>query len=688
MSRDTLAMVRNIGIIAHIDAGKTTTTERILFYTGRLHRMGEVDEGTAVMDWMEQEQERGITITSAATTCFWKDHRINIIDTPGHVDFTAEVERSLRVLDGAVVIFCAEGGVEPQSEAVWRQAEHYRVPRVVFVNKMDRQGADLFGCAEQIRRRFAVRPLILQLPLGVRENFQGVIDLVRMEAIAFHEETRGATYTVGPIPAACAAEAAACRERLVETLAELDDELLESYLSDARIGEEELHRAVRRLTLSLRAVPVLCGAAFRNKGVQPLLDAVVHYLPSPLDVPPVKGINLITGAEEVRAADPSEPLAALVFKLMTDPYVGVLAFLRIYSGFVKAGNFVFNASKGKRGRLGRLLKMHANKREDIGEVGAGDIVAAVGLKDVSTGDTLCDEAHPILLESIQFPEPVISVAIEPRTRVDQVRLGVALSKLAQEDPTFQVRVDEETGQTLVSGMGELHLEVLVERLLREFQVGANVSRPLVAYKETISTKVEVDRKFVRQTGGRGLYGHVCLRLEPQPRGGGFEFVDATVGGSVPRQFVPAVRQGVEEAAARGVVAGYQVVDFRATLFDGSSHAVDSSELAFKIAGQLAFREAAQEAEPFLLEPMMALEVIVPGEFVGEVLGDLNSRRGKVRAIGERAGAKVIEAHVPLAEVFGYATVLRSLTQGRGVYSMRVERYERVPQGVVEAILSA
>jgi elongation factor G len=680
-----LMKIRNIGIIAHIDAGKTTTTERILYYTGRAHKMGEVHEGSATMDWMPQEQERGITITSAATTCFWVGHQINIIDTPGHVDFTAEVERSLRVLDGAVGVFCAVGGVEPQSETVWRQAEKYRVPRIAFINKLDRTGADFHRCVQEIREKLGAHPLVLQLPLGLEQGFRGVIDLISMQAIVYEEETLGSTYRLEPIPEDYAAEAESARIHLLEALSENDEAFMTKYLEGEAITPEEIEALIRRETLNNRLVPVVCGAAFKNKGVQQLLDAIVKYLPSPLDIPAVHGVNP-GGVEESREVDQDAPAAALVFKIMTDPYVGQLTFLRVYSGVLHVGDHVLNTTKEVRERIGRLLRMHANKREDVEFVRAGDIAATVGLKRTLTGDTLAAEDAPIILESMAFPEPVISVAIEPKTKADQEKLGVALHKLAQEDPTFRISTDRETGQTLISGMGELHLEILVDRLFRDFSIGANVSKPQVAYKETIKRAVKAEGKFVRQSGGRGQYGHVWLEIEPLERGAGFEFIDAVVGGVVPREYVPAVRQGVQEALEAGVFAGYPVIDIRVKVYDGSYHDVDSSELAFKIAGSMALKEGAKKAGGVLLEPVMDVEVVTPEEFMGDVIGNLNSRRGNIKAVTTRAGARVISARVPLSEMFGYATDLRSLSQGRATYTMHFSSYQDVPFNLAEELL--
>jgi len=673
--------------MAHIDAGKTTTTERILYYTGITHKMGEVHEGTAVMDWMEQEQERGITITSAATTCFWNDFRINIIDTPGHVDFTAEVERSLRVLDGAIAILGAVEGVEPQTETVWRQADKYRVPRIVFVNKMDRVGADFEQCVGQLRSKLHANPVVIQLPLGAEDQFEGVIDLVAKKATIYKDETLGAAYEEVEIPAQYAEAAHRYREQIIETLGEADDRILEKYVHGEAITEEEIKASLRRNTIAMKVFPVVCGAAFKNKGVQMLLDAVVDYLPSPLDIPPVEG--LIPGTEErvTRPASDDAPFAALVFKIMTDPFVGQLAFVRVYSGSVKSGDTVYNPRRDRRERIGRLLKMHANKREEIKEVYAGDIAAAVGLKYTTTGDTLCPEDHPVILESIEFPEPVISIAIEPKTKADQEKLGISLAKLASEDPSFRVKTDEETGQTIISGMGELHLEIIVDRLMREFKVEANVGKPQVAYRETVTKKVKVEGKFVRQSGGRGQYGHVWLEVEPQEPGKGYEFVDAIKGGVVPREYIPAVDKGIREAMDVGVLAGYPVVDFKVTLIDGSYHEVDSSEMAFKIAGSMGFKEGCAKAGPVLLEPIMSVEVVVPEEYMGDVIGDLNSRRGRIMGMENRAGAQVVSSMVPLAQMFGYATDLRSATQGRATYTMTFDHYEQIPKSVAEEIIA-
>jgi elongation factor G len=678
--------IRNIGIMAHIDAGKTTTTERILYYTGVTHRIGEVDEGSATMDWMEQEKERGITITSAATTCFWKDHRINIIDTPGHVDFTIEVERSLRVLDGAVAVFCSVGGVEPQSETVWRQADKYRIPRIAFINKMDRTGADLQGCIQMMVDRLKTVPLPIQLPVGKEEDFQGVIDLITMKAIIYDSYSLGTHFEILDIPETYLKEAFKQREILIERLAERDDLLMERFVNGQGISESDLRRAVREVTLQLKGTPVLCGASFRNKGVQPLLDAIIHYLPSPLDIPPVKGVDP-EGKELTFSANNGYPLSALAFKIMNDPYTGQLTFFRIYSGSLKSGDSVFNPTKGKRERIGRLVKMHANKREEIHEVSAGDIFAAVGLKYTTTGDTICSEKQPIILESMNFPKPVISIAIEPKTKGDLEKLGTSLQKMTLEDPSFRVKTDEETGQTILSGMGELHLEIIVDRLLREFNVEANVGEPQVAYRETITKTIKSEGRFIRQSGGRGQYGHVWLTLEPQPPGKGFEFVNRIVGGAIPREYIPAVEKGVVEAMEKGVLAGFPMVDIKVTLIDGSYHEVDSSEMAFKIASSIGFKEGARRANPILLEPVMSIEMITPEEFMGQVVSDLNSRRGKTTKVEYRAGTNVITGEVPLASMFGYATDLRSLTQGRATFTMQFSHYSPVPQSVSEGILS-
>jgi elongation factor G len=683
----SLERTRNIGIMAHIDAGKTTTTERVLFYTGMTYKIGEVDSGTATMDWMVQEQERGITITSAATTCFWRDHRINIIDTPGHVDFTIEVERSLRVLDGAVAVFCAVGGVQPQSETVWRQADKYRVPRIAFVNKMDRVGADFERVVRQLEERLKARPVLLQVPLGKEDKFRGVIDLVQKRAIVWDDESLGARYHVEEVPPDMAEPVEAAREKLLEAVADSDEKLLEKYLEGQPLTEDEIRGAVRKGTVAMKIVPVICGSAFKNKGVQLLLDAVVEYLPSPTDIAAVEGVNPDNGQREARPADDKAPFSALAFKIMSDPYVGTLTFFRVYSGCLRTGSYVLNATKGRKERIGRLLKMHANKREEIEEVWAGDIAAAVGLKDTTTGDTLSNDDHPVLLEAIEFPEPVIAVAIEPKTKSDQERLGVSLQKLATEDPSFRVKVDQETGQTLISGMGELHLEIIVDRLLREFKVDANVGKPQVAYKETIRREVEQEGKFVRQTGGRGQFGHVWLRVSPLPPRSGFQFDDAIKGGAIPREYIPAVEKGVREATDNGVLAGYPMVDVKVTLFDGSYHEVDSSEIAFKIAGSMAFKEACRRAQPSLLEPIMKVEVVTPDDFMGDVIGNLSARRGKVHGMESRSGAQVINANVPLKEMFGYATDLRSMTQGRATYTMQFSHYEPAPQSISDEITS-
>jgi elongation factor G len=689
MAIETLPLerTRNIGIMAHIDAGKTTTTERILYYTGKTHKIGEVDEGSTEMDWMEQEKERGITITAAATTCFWSDHRINIIDTPGHVDFTVEVERSLRVLDGAIAVFDAVAGVEPQSETVWRQADKYLVPRLAFINKMDRTGADFERSVAMIAERLGANPVCVQLPYGKEDRLRGVIDVVRMKAIVWEEETLGAAFQEEEIPAHLREAALHARERLLEAVAEQDEQLMHKYLEGEALSPEEIQTALRRATLHLKAVPVLCGASFRNKGVQPLLDAVVAYLPSPLDLPPVEGKNPKTGQVERRRADEREAFSALVFKIMADPFVGQLAYFRVYSGSLDSGSYIFNSTRGTKERIGRLLRMHANKREDVKRVAAGDIAAAVGLRNAKTGDTLCLESRPIMLEAMEFPEPVISVAIEPKTKEGQERLSLALAALANEDPTFRTTTDEEMGQTIISGMGELHLEIIVDRLLREFKVEANVGKPQVAYRETVTAAVGAEGRFIRQTGGRGQYGHVKIQLEPLP-GGGFEFVNKIVGGTIPKEYIPAVEKGVKEAMQGGVLAGYPLVDARVTLVDGSYHEVDSSEMAFKIAGSMAFKDGARRAKPILLEPLMRFDVIVPEEFVGQVIGDLNSRRGRVLEIEARPAAQVIRCEVPLAELFGYATDLRSATQGRGSHTpLQFARYEAVPMQIAEEIIA-
>jgi elongation factor G len=684
-----LDRTRNIGIMAHIDAGKTTTTERILYYTGRSYKIGEVHEGTATMDWMVQEQERGITITSAATTCFWRDCRVNIIDTPGHVDFTVEVERSLRVLDGAVAILDAVAGVEPQTETVWRQADKYRVPRIIYVNKMDRTGADFFRSVEMIRSRLGAMPVVVQLPLGAEDGFRGIIDLIDEVALVWPEEDAklGQDYERVPIPAEYAAQVREYREHLVEALSDVDESLMERYLEDAKIAPEDLRAAVRTSTLAMKHVPVLCGASFKNKGVQPLLDGVVDYLPSPLDIPPMQGVNPETREPEVRLAADTEPFTALAFKLMNDPFVGQLVFLRVYAGTLDSGTHVYNSTQQKKERVGRLLRMHANKREEIESVGAGDIAAVVGLKFARTGDTLCDANRPIVLEAMDFPEPVISVAIEPKTKADDEKLSLSLGRLALEDPTFKVSSDAETGQTLISGMGELHLEIIVDRLLREFKVEANVGRPEVAYRETIRRKAEARGRFVRQTGGRGQYGDVEIEVEPAESGKGFVFENKIVGGSIPREYIPAVEKGMREASESGVLAGYPMVDVQVALLDGSYHEVDSSEMAFKIAGSMAFKDAVKKAKPVLLEPIMQVEVVTPEEYMGAVHGDLAARRGRIASMEARGSSQVIRANVPLATMFGYATDLRSATQGRATYTMQFARYEEVPTSLAEEIMA-
>jgi len=672
--------------MAHIDAGKTTTTERILFYTGRTHRIGEVHEGTATMDWMEQEQERGITITSAATTCTWKDYRINIIDTPGHVDFTAEVERSLRVLDGAVALFDAVHGVQPQSEKVWRQADKYGVPRICFINKIDKMGADFEHAVDTLRKRLNAKPVPVQIPIGQESKFIGVVDLLTMKAIVWNDETLGAEYVVDEIPADLKKKAEAAHAFLVETIAETDDVLLHKFLEGEEITAEEIRKGIRAATIALKIFPVLVGTSFKNKGVQPLLDAVVDYLPSPVDNPIVTGVNPDNGEKITRKAEDHEAFAGLAFKIMADPFVGQLTFLRIYSGVLKSGDGVLNPRTGKTERIGRLLKMHANKREEISEIGAGDICAAVGLRNISTGDTICDDKHPIALESIEFAVPVIAVAVEPKTKADQEKMGVALGKLAQEDPTFKVHTDPDSGQTIISGMGELHLEIIVDRMMREYKVEANVGKPQVAYRETIRRHAEAEGKYIRQTGGRGQYGHAKIRLEPNEPGKGYEFINDIVGGSIPKEFIKPIDQGMQEAMEGGVLAGYPMVDVKATLYDGSYHDVDSNEMAFKIAGSMAFKEAARRASPVLLEPVMAVEVVTPEDFAGTIMGDLSSRRGRIEGMEHRAGSQVIKAIVPLSEMFGYATHMRSSTQGRAEYSMHFARYEEVPRSVAEEII--
>jgi elongation factor G len=683
-----LERMRNIGIAAHIDAGKTTTTERILYYTGRTHKIGEVHEGTATMDWMEQEQERGITITSAATTCEWRDIQINIIDTPGHVDFTAEVERSLRVLDGAVAVFDAVAGVQPQSETVWRQADKYSVPRICFINKMDRVGADFYHSVETIVSRLKCKPVVIQIPVGAEDQFKGVIDLVEMKAILWHDETLGAEFDVVDIPADLVEKAQTYREMMIEAVSEHDEAMFAKFVEGQAVTNDEIRAGIRKATIALKIFPVICGTAFKNKGVQTMLDAVVDYLPSPLDVPPVTGVDVDDNTKElVRHASDSEPFAGLVFKIMTDPYVGQLAFFRAYSGSLKSGDSVYNVAKRRRERVGRLLRMHANKREEIQEILAGDICAAVGLKTVSTGDTICDDEQPIVLESIDFPTPVIQLAVEPKTKADQEKMGLAIQKLAQEDPTFRVNTDPETGQTILSGMGELHLEIIVDRMMREFGVGANVGKPQVAYRETIRKKAEAEGRHVRQSGGRGQYGHIKIRVEPLPAGSGFVFENETYGGTVPKEFIGPSEAGIKEALEGGILAGFPMSDLKVSLYDGSYHEVDSSEMAFKIAGSLAIKEAARRAKPVLLEPIMAVEVVVPEEYMGDVIGDLNSRRGRIEGMELRGTTQIIKSSVPLSEMFGYATELRSRTQGRGSFTMHFGKYEEVPGAIAEEIVS-
>lgn len=682
-----LEKTRNIGIMAHIDAGKTTTTERILYYTGVTYKMGEVHEGTAVMDWMPQEQERGITITSAATTCLWKDYRINIIDTPGHVDFTIEVERSLRVLDGAVAVFDAVAGVEPQSETVWRQANKYNVPRIAFINKMDRVGADFFMSVNSMIERLGAKPIPVQIPIGKEEAFKGTIDLINMKACIFDNEALGAKFVEADIPQEFLPQAIEHREKMIESLADFDEVIMDKYLSGEDIDAGIIKAALRRGTIELRITPVICGSAFKNKGVQQLLDAIIDYLPCPLDILSIRGTDPHTGKEVGRKASVSEPFSALAFKIMSDPFVGQLTFIRVYSGVMSTGSYVYNATKDVKERVGRLLKMHANKREDIKEVYAGDIAAVVGLKSTLTGDTLCNEDHPVILEAMEFPAPVISVAIEPKTKADQEKLSISLSKLAQEDPSFKVSYNEETGQTIISGMGELHLEIIVDRLLREFKVGANVGKPQVAYRETIRKKTKAEGKYIRQSGGRGQYGHVYIEIEPLEPGKNFEFVNKIVGGTIPREYIPAVEKGIKEALENGVLAGYPVVDVKVTLFDGSYHEVDSSEMAFKIAGSMAFKSAAGKAAPVLLEPVMNIEVVTPDEYMGDVIGDLNSRRGKIHTMTQRAKSQVISAEVPLSSMFGYATDLRSKTQGRATYTMQFSHYAEIPKTISEDIIA-
>lgn len=682
----SLEKTRNIGIMAHIDAGKTTTTERILFYTGVNHKIGEVHDGAATMDWMDQEQERGITITSAATTCHWKGHRINIIDTPGHVDFTVEVERSLRVLDGAIAVLTARGGVEPQTETVWRQAEKYGVPRMAYINKMDSTGADFFNVMNMMQERLHANPVAVQIPIGVEDTFCGVVDLVKMDAIIYEDDLGKVSDEVA-IPDELQAQAEEYREKLLEALAETDDDLMEKYLGGEELTETEIRSAIRKATIACQICPVTCGSSFKNKGVQPMLDAVVAYMPAPTDIPPIKGVNPDTGEEDSRPSSDEAPFSALAFKIMADPFVGKLAFFRVYSGVLDAGSYVYNSTKNKKGRLGRILQMHANHRAEIGTVYSGDIAAAVGLKDATTGDTLCDEDHPIILESMVFPDPVISVAVEPKTKDDQEKMSIALQRLAEEDPTFQVHTDAETGQTIISGMGELHLEIIVDRMLREFKVDCTVGNPQVAYRETIRKSVKAEGKFVRQSGGHGQYGHCWIELIPQEPGEGFSFENKVVGGAIPKEFINPIEAGIKESMENGVIAGYPMVDIKAIVYDGSFHEVDSSEMAFKIAGSMAFRSGAQKANPVLLEPYVKVEVIVPEDYMGDVIGDLNSRRGRIEGMEPRNGAQVINAMVPLAEMFGYSTDLRSKTQGRGNYSMEVSFYDEVPKNISDAIVA-
>ena len=681
-----LEKTRNIGIMAHIDAGKTTTTERILFYTGRVHKIGETHEGAATMDWMEQEKERGITITSAATTCHWKGHRINIIDTPGHVDFTVEVERSLRVLDGSVAVFCAKGGVEPQSETVWRQADKYSVPRMAYVNKMDITGANFYNVVQMMKDRLGANAVPIQLPIGYEDTFEGMVDLIKMKAIVYGDKL-GKDEEFVEIPEDMKEKAEEYRQALIEAVAESDDDLMMKYLEGEELTEEEIMTGIRKQTIACKMTPVCCGSSYKNKGVQPLLDAIVAFMPAPTDIPHIKGVNPETGEEDERPSSDEEPFAALAFKIMTDPYVGKLAFFRVYSGTLESGSYVYNSTKGKRERIGRILQMHANHRQEIEKVYAGDIAAAVGLKDTTTGDTLCDEKAPIILESMVFPDPVISVAVEPKTKADQEKMGIALQKLAEEDPTFRVRTDPETAQTIISGMGELHLDIIVDRLLREFHVGCSVGNPQVAYRETIRKSVKAEGKFVRQSGGKGQYGHCWLELTPLEPGEGFKFDNKVVGGAIPKEYIGPVEAGVKEAMENGVVAGYPMVDVGVTVYDGSYHEVDSSEMAFKIAGSMGFRAGALKADPVILEPYMKVEVTVPEEYMGDVIGDLNSRRGRINSMEARNGAQVIDAIVPLSEMFGYATDLRSKTQGRGNYSMEVDHYEEVPRNIAEAIIA-
>ncbi|MFC1643651.1 elongation factor G [Chlamydiota bacterium] len=681
-----LEHIRNIGIMAHIDAGKTTTTERILYYTGKVYKIGEVHEGTATMDWMEQEQERGITITAASTTCFWRDHRINIIDTPGHVDFTVEVERSLRVLDGSVAVFCAVGGVEPQSETVWLQADRYKIPRMAFINKMDRVGADFHAAVLNMRERLGANAVPLQIPIGSEENFKGLIDLLMMKAIIFNDEDRGATFSVDEIPKEYIDDAEFYREHLVEAIAEEDDSFMEKYLEDHNVSIEEIKAAIRRTTLANKIVPVLCGSAFRNKGIQPLLDAIVEYMPSPLDIPPIEGKNPKTGEKVLRDATDEAPFSALAFKIISDPYVGRLTYFRVYSGRLERGNFIYNLRTCKKERVGKILSMHANKQENRDVVYCGDIVAAVGLKETSTGDTLCDEKHQIILESMTFPDPVISMAIEPKTKADRDKLSLALQKLSEEDPTFRIRENAETGQTIISGMGELHLEILKERMFREFCVAANVGKPQVAYRETITEEAQAEGKFVKQTGGRGQYGHVVLKIEPEKDAKELVFEDCITGGAIPREYISAVRKGIEETVTAGVLGGFPVVGVKVTLLDGSYHEVDSSEMAFRMAASIGFKAAARKASPVILEPVMKVDVTTPEEYVGDIIGDINSRRGKIAEMHHKANARLINSKIPLVEMFGYATALRSLTKGRASYSMEPAYFEKVPKNLEEKIL--
>ncbi len=683
----SLEQTRNIGIMAHIDAGKTTTTERILFYTGRVHKVGETHDGAATMDWMDQEQERGITITSAATTCFWKGHRVNIIDTPGHVDFTVEVQRSLRVLDGSVTVLCAKGGVEPQSETVWRQADEYRVPRMIYVNKMDIMGANFYNVLDMVKERFQCNAIPIQLPIGAEDTFKGIVDLINNNAIIYYDDL-GKDVRVEEIPDDMKELAEKYRTQLIESVAEQDDALMEKYFEGEELTVEEIKSCIRKATIANEMVPICCGTSYRNKGVQPLLDAIVDFMPAPTDIEAIKGVNPDTDEDEVRHSSDEEPFSALAFKIATDPFVGKICFFRVYSGCVNAGSSVYNSVKGNRERMGRILQMHANHREDIETCYAGDIAAAVGLKNTTTGDTLCDEKHPVILESMNFPDPVIRVAIEPKTKAGQEKMGLALAKLAEEDPTFRCYTDEETGQTIIAGMGELHLEIIVDRLLREFKVEANVGKPQVAYKETIRSHAEVDEKYARQSGGKGQYGHVKIRLSPNETGKGYEFVNSVVGGAIPKEYIPAVDAGIQGAMQSGVLAGYNVVDVKVELYDGSYHEVDSSEMAFKIAGSMAFKSACRKADPVIMEPIMKVTVIVPEEYMGDVIGDLNSRRGEVQGFEDRTGAKQINARVPLSDMFGYATDLRSKTQGRGQYVMEPDGYKEVPKSISEKIITA